>query len=156
MSPAKQKFNLKFDEHGGYDCMTAAFTISRDGKDLIDIDLFNFGQDQVGEISVEVKAEAERVALICMRALEIDPMRGIEQTLAYERATDILTSECVPVEIAEEFQDGWYDLDSADALVFDLKEMVAYLDSRRLLQHHPEHPQWVILLDEGEPLEDGK
>jgi len=86
-------------------------------------------------------------------AAKDNPMRGIEMTFAYERAVGIIESSCLVVEQADEFQDGWYDLDSVDTNI-DIEDEVRYLDSRRLLLHHPEHPRWVVLCDEGEPIEE--
>lgn len=80
---------------------------------------------------------------------EIHKCRLIEMSLAYERAVDAIESSCTVQEHHEPLENGWYDLSSADE---SLDDEVAYLDSRRLLQRHPEHPDWVTILDEGEPL----
>lgn len=84
---------------------------------------------------------------------ETNKFRLSEMTFAYERAAGVIESECALAQPAGEDEEGWYDLDTSDD---DLTDEVSYLDSRRLLQHHPEHPHWVILLDEGEPLEEVK
>lgn len=80
---------------------------------------------------------------------EIHNCRLIEMGLAYERAGGAIESSCTVQEHHEPLENGWYDLSSADE---SLDDEVAYLDSRRLLQRHPEHPDWVTILDEGEPL----
>lgn len=81
---------------------------------------------------------------------EIHHMRGIEMTLAYERAAGAIEAECVSPEPHEDaLENGWYDLGSADD---PLDDEVAYLESRRLLARHPEHPEWVTICDEGDPL----
>lgn len=76
-------------------------------------------------------------------------MRGFEMSFAYERAADAIKNECVRHDHADALEDGWFDLDSADE---PLEDEVAYLESRRLLQRHPEYPEWVTICDEGEPL----
>lgn len=80
---------------------------------------------------------------------EIHHMRGIEMTLAYERAAMAIENECVRELREDRLDTGWYDLESADS---ELDDEVAYLESRRLLERHPEHPEWVTICDEGEPL----
>jgi hypothetical protein len=75
-------------------------------------------------------------------------LRMIEMSFAYERAAGVIESECVP-QGSNCYGDMWFDLASATV---DLTDEVLYLDSRRLLERSLENPQWVIILDEGEPL----
>lgn len=80
--------------------------------------------------------------------------RGIEMSFAYERAGGAIESECaVAVPHEDPLENGWYDLSSADDT---LDDEVAYLESRRLLQRHPERREWVTILDEGDPLPEGE
>ncbi len=72
---------------------------------------------------------------------------SLERTFAYEQASGLISSCCVVEET--DGLDQFYDLDSAEV---DLSNEVAYLDSRRLLERHPEHPRWVMICDEDEPL----
>lgn len=77
--------------------------------------------------------------------------RAIEMSLAYQAARDAI--ECCDLAAPHEnsMEDFWYNLKpDRHEEMFD--DEVAYLESRRLLQRHPEHPEWVTILDEGEPL----
>lgn len=77
-------------------------------------------------------------------------LRVLELSFAYDRATALIESECsVIVDTNDRMDLEWYDLSSTEE---DLTEEVSYLESRRLLQQHPEHPRWVMICDEGEPL----
>jgi hypothetical protein len=73
----------------------------------------------------------------------------VEMSLAYEHAADAIKCDCIKEEHEDQLEDGWWDLASTD---LDLTDEVAYLDSRRLLQRHVMHPDWVTICDEGEPL----
>lgn len=81
------------------------------------------------------------------------PSRLAEMTFAYERAVGVIESSCVTEET--EGPESYYDLDSVDTGT-DLEDEVEYLDSRKLLIHHPDHPRWVMICDEGEPVEETK
>ena len=73
--------------------------------------------------------------------------RDVEMSFAYERAAGVIESHCTVAK-----RDGlevWYDLDSADE---DIWDEIDYLTFRRLLARDPEHPSWVNICDEGEPL----
>lgn len=78
------------------------------------------------------------------------PMRLSEMSFAYERASGAIESSCISQVHDDPLENGWYDLETADE---DLDDEVAYLESRNLLQRHPEHRQWVVIQDEGEPIE---
>jgi hypothetical protein len=75
-------------------------------------------------------------------------LRKIERSLAYSMASGIIESECLCVQMGEEDCE-WRDLNSANT---PLEDEVAYLESRRLIERHPEHREWVTICDEGEPL----
>lgn len=73
-----------------------------------------------------------------------------EMSFAYERAAGVIESECVVAEPhVDALENGWFDLESTSV---ELDDEVAYLESRNLLQRHPEHPHWVTIRDEGDPL----
>ncbi len=76
-----------------------------------------------------------------------------KHTLTYERASGAIQSDCNVVAPAGGLEEGWYDLDTAEA---DLSIEIDYLDARRLLERHPDHPNWIILRDEGDPLDEKK
>jgi hypothetical protein len=78
---------------------------------------------------------------------QVSDLRALESEFAYERAVGMIESSCLTVE--EEDLNAWYDLDTGEVC---LEDEVTYLDSRRLLLHHSEHPNWVKICDEGEPL----
>jgi hypothetical protein len=83
---------------------------------------------------------------------EPSDLRAIEMTLAYEQASGILESSCnyIKENSGDDPDSFWLDLGSLDE---DLDDEIAYLESRRLLERHPEHAGWVRICDEGEPLE---
>ena len=63
-------WTYEFEEDGGYDCMTGAFVLKRDGRPLIVIDLENFGQASGQRPPPpEAVAEAEQLALKIVKAL---------------------------------------------------------------------------------------
>lgn len=62
-------WTYEFEEDGGYDCMTDAFLLKRDGRTLIVIDLENFGQASNEPPPPEAAAEAEQLALKIVKAL---------------------------------------------------------------------------------------
>lgn len=66
-----KNLSLEFSETGGYDCMTSAWTIYKDNRPLVDIDLAKFGQKPNEEISMndERALEARKIAEICYAAL---------------------------------------------------------------------------------------
>jgi hypothetical protein len=80
--------------------------------------------------------------------------RLAEMSLAYERAAGVIESSCSTASEAEQdFIAGlWYDLDNVDEMVGDVTDEAEYLDSRSLLEHHPDNHRWVRICDEGEPL----
>lgn len=67
-------------------------------------------------------------------------LRLIEMSFAFERASGAIESSCL-------FEQDWFDLESADE---DLTDEIAYLESRQLLEHHPDHPSWVAIRNESE------
>ena len=76
-------------------------------------------------------------------------LRLIEMSLAYERAAERIRNECSVAEPHQDaLEDGWYDLSTSDE---DLTDEIRYLESRGLIQYHPQHKTWVTLCDEGEP-----
>jgi hypothetical protein len=94
------------------------------------------------------RADAEAALLAAKSALQFDDLIGpIEQSLAYEHAASVIESHCVVQKTADLVQ--YYDLASAE---IDVTEEAMYLDSRRLLERHPEHLLWVLIRDEDEPL----
>jgi hypothetical protein len=70
----------------------------------------------------------------------------IERSLAFERASGAIESECLPANVTGE---EYYDLDSATT---DLSQEIDYLDTRNLLIFHPDNHRWVAICDEDEPL----
>lgn len=66
-----KNLSLEYYERGGYDCMTASWTILQDGKLILDIDLGHFGQNLNEEILITDPRvqEAKRIAEICYEAL---------------------------------------------------------------------------------------
>lgn len=89
---------------------------------------------------------AENLPLI--KAESVDPLRTIEMTFAYERASSLIDMHCRTVD-AGDGSGEYLDLETASA---DVDDEVAYLDSRRLLLHHERNPRWVSICDEGEPV----
>jgi hypothetical protein len=84
------------------------------------------------------------------KAYSAEELRKIELSFAYELASSWIDSETLPsyAKNKEPLLD-WHDLATADA---DLSDAMAYLESRRLIERHPEHPTWVRICDEDEPL----
>lgn len=72
-------------------------------------------------------------------------LRAIERSLAYEQASQMVDSSCL---LRTAGSDTWIDLASAE---IDLSDEVAYLEARGLLMRHGDHPEWVMVCDEGEP-----
>jgi hypothetical protein len=83
-------------------------------------------------------------------AMATEDLRKIELSFAYKRASGVIESSCVPQLVTEEFVE-WWDLESAEE---NISGEIAYLESRRLIERHPEHPTWVRICDEDEPLPD--
>jgi hypothetical protein len=80
------------------------------------------------------------------RRAAMSPMRAAEMTFAYERATGVIESSCLTVEVPGDDY-TWYDLATATD---DLDDEIAYLDSRRLLIRSGS--SLIAFCDEGEPL----
>lgn len=80
-------------------------------------------------------------------------LRTLEAGLAYEFARSLLHSHLLT---AEEFgepeflqlQTDLYPVDVDDAE--QVQDALDYLEARDLLEHHPAHPDWVAVRDEGE------
>jgi hypothetical protein len=72
-------------------------------------------------------------------------LRKIELSFAYDLASGWIDAETNKA--GDNFD--WHDLATAEV---DLSDAVDYLESRRLLERHPEHPEWVRICDEDEPL----
>lgn len=66
-----KNLSLEYYERGGYDCMTAAWTIYQEAKVLINVDVSHFGQNLNEEIPITDSRvqEAKRIAEICYEAL---------------------------------------------------------------------------------------
>ncbi|MCR4304946.1 MAG: hypothetical protein NUV63_12120 [Gallionella sp.] len=62
------KFTLEFDETGGYDCMTSAWIIRRNGIKMVAIDLADFGQSPC-EYDYK-SAEAEILARLILKTVQ--------------------------------------------------------------------------------------
>lgn len=77
-------------------------------------------------------------------------LRELELCFAYECASGVIESSCVMA--AEVGCMKFYNLRSAEV---DVTDEVRYLQSRRLLDLHPDNPHWVSVRDEGEPLPEG-
>lgn len=78
-----------------------------------------------------------------------DELQLLEREFAYIHASGIIEGHCLPSS-----KDGamvFFDTRSAE---IDITDEVRYLHSRRLLDVHPEHPHWISLRDESEPLEE--
>jgi hypothetical protein len=92
---------------------------------------------------------------VCVVTGQLEPIvdRLTEMGFAYERAAGMIESHCTMEEHVEDLENGWYDLGSSN---IDLSDEVAYLESRRLIQRHPEHPAWVTIADEGDPYPAGE
>jgi predicted RNA-binding protein YlqC (UPF0109 family) len=69
---------------------------------------------------------------------------AIEKSFAYERAMGSIEFWCEKRSVP-----GWIDIDAAET---DLYEELTYLEWRRLLVHHDEHPNLIKFCDEGEPV----
>ena len=100
------------------------------------------------------KIVAEALAELLDRRAAMTDDRLTEMGLAFELAAGVIESHCTAVELPEDDDDydfnTWYDLDTAS--VEEIEQEVDYLDSRRLLLHHPSNPRWVSFCDEGEPI----
>lgn len=59
---------IHFDETGGYDCMTGAWIIQRDGQTLVEIDQTHYGQESCDYNYRSSRAHS--VAHIIFEALE--------------------------------------------------------------------------------------
>lgn len=78
-------------------------------------------------------------------------MRELEQSLAYEYASDVLRSFCA----SYENEDGQecFDLKTpwlTGDMQSELNEAARYLDWRGLLAHGEKDPRFVVVLDEDE------
>lgn len=76
-----------------------------------------------------------------------EDLRNIELCFAYERASGVIESSCIPALIEEDFTE-WWDLESSEE---DLADEVDYLTSRNLIEFHADHPRWARICDEDEP-----
>ena len=92
---------------------------------------------------------SERLVLEAL-AKQPSPMREIELSFAYERASGVIESACASRGWTTEFFGLYYDLDDVDEDTVSVDEEAAYLDSRGLLDHHPDNPRWVSICDESE------
>lgn len=99
--------------------------------------------------------------LLDRRATEAteSPLRELERGIAYTSACSIIESNLGHSGTKGADRFDWYDTGSSDDEWAedewpeqDIAEAVRYLDLRRLLDHHPDNPNWVRLRDEGEPL----
>jgi hypothetical protein len=66
------RWSYKFEDCGGYDCMTDAFAIKRDGQDVFDIDCSRFGQEPCAPLTEDQKFSAEALAAKLVRLLNAD------------------------------------------------------------------------------------
>ena len=72
----------------------------------------------------------------------------LERGFAYSYATQVIEGACRPVGPDGE---SWWDVNDAVQLAEpDVTLAVAYLESRGLLDRHPEQAHWVSLRDESE------
>lgn len=71
----------------------------------------------------------------------------LEKTFAYEFATGTIDCNCFDVDLDSE---TWIDIDTCDKKV-DLRDELRYLESRRLVKHHPTRPNLIQFCDEDEP-----
>jgi hypothetical protein len=63
--------SLKFDQFGGYDCMTGSWVIYKDDRPILDVDQGRFGQAACDH---DFRSEsAKKIAEICYEALLNSP-----------------------------------------------------------------------------------
>ena len=66
-----------FDEYGGYDAMSAAYSLERDdGGVLLVVDVRGYTEGKDWDTLHQENAEAKRVADICCEALNAEEKRG--------------------------------------------------------------------------------
>lgn len=76
-------------------------------------------------------------------------IQEIERSLAYERATSIIETNCPNPE------EEWFDTAKGDDAIAEiLPDLLSYLEARKCLIRHPTRPALVMFIDEqeGEPL----
>lgn len=70
-------------------------------------------------------------------------MDALERSLAYQFAAGVIDGESIAVGDDKE----WSEIDPEGEV--DLFDAVRYLESRGLLERHPDHPNWVMVCDEA-------
>jgi hypothetical protein len=75
-----------------------------------------------------------------------EQLRELERSLAYEHPSGLLDS-CF---VKKGDDDGRYWIDLERGEYGDFESEIAYLDSRGLLERHPQHAHWVCVRDESE------
>jgi hypothetical protein len=88
--------------------------------------------------------------LFDLRAAEQSELRKLERGLAYDAACSTIDSNCEPAGVEH---GDWFDIDDVAEFSGDfVGEAVKYLELRGLIARHPDHPNWVSMLDESEAL----
>jgi hypothetical protein len=84
-------------------------------------------------------------------AVDGEDLRDLERSLAYDEASSMIDSMCA-MESTDDRLEAWWnnidDIDDMPGVEEAIADAVRYLDSRGLLERHPNHPNWVRVLDE--------
>ena len=90
--------------------------------------------------------------LLAYREESACDLRSLELSLAYESAAGTIDCQCAPERDGSDDVDDWWsnidDVSDISESVEFVADAVRYLDSRGLLERHPDHSNWVRVLDE--------
>ncbi len=107
-NPAPQ-YRLKFDETGGYDCMTAAFSIhAPDGTLLCEVDARNFGQEPCDYEDTKSIETAKAIAQGIVFALNYSLLAATPNR-AYVVLDSIQAIACIALESRSKDVGDWAD-----------------------------------------------